>query len=178
MHNIYIVLTYSGTMLSKIVKIYTRKEYSHVSIALDEHLDKMFSFGRLNPYFPFWAGFVEESPNFGTFKRFSKTKTKIYSLEVNEAQYEKIQQIIQMFLKDRNQYHFNIIGLLAVALHLRVKREKSFYCAEFVKYVLDYSNLNISLPEIIKPNDFENIDGIREIYSGILREYNIPTDNS
>ena len=42
MKKIYIVLTYTGTILSKIVKIYTRREFSHVSIALDEDLKEMY----------------------------------------------------------------------------------------------------------------------------------------
>ena len=59
MSKIYIVLTYSGTVLSKLIKIYTQKEYSHVSISLDENLKQMYSFGRLNPYVPFVGGFVQ-----------------------------------------------------------------------------------------------------------------------
>ena len=79
MKKIYIVLTYTGTILSKIVKMYTRREFSHVSIALDEDLDQMYSFGRINAYNPFWAAFVQEGIDKGTFKRFKKTKTRIYS---------------------------------------------------------------------------------------------------
>ena len=69
MRKVYIVLTYTGTILSKIVKFYTRKEFSHVSISLDEKLDEMYSFGRIHAYNPFWAGFVHENKNKGTFKR-------------------------------------------------------------------------------------------------------------
>lgn len=173
MSKIYIVLTYSGTILSKLIKIYTQKEYSHVSISLDEDLRHMYSFGRLNPYVPFFAGFVQESPKFGTFKRFSKTKTKIYSLEVDERQYEKITRIIRKFDLEKEKYRFNIIGLLAVALNLKIKRERSFYCAEFVKYVLDNSNLQIDLPEIIKPDDFARIEGSHEVYTGKLTDYHV-----
>lgn len=171
MSKIYIVLTYSGTVLSKIVRIYTQKEFSHVSIALDENLKRMYSFGRLNPYSPFLAGFVQESPKFGTFKRFRKTMAKIYSLEVDERQYEKIIKIITKINLDRKNYKFNIVGLFAVALNMKIKRERSFYCAEFVKYVFDNSNLQLKLPEIIKPTDFENVNGICEVYEGMLSEY-------
>ena len=72
MKKIYIVLTYTGTWLSKVVRFYTRKDYSHVSISLDENLNNMYSFGRINPYNPFSCGFVKESPRHGTFKRFNK----------------------------------------------------------------------------------------------------------
>ena len=86
MKKIYIVLSFTGTILSRIVKLYTRKEYSHVSISLDKDLKHMYSFGRLNPYNPFWGGFVQESPNYGTFKRFKNSKIKIYSMEVSDEE--------------------------------------------------------------------------------------------
>ena len=173
MRKIYIVLTYTGTVLARLVKCYTKKEYSHVSIALDENLENMYSFGRLNPYNPFIGGFVQESPKYGTFKRFSKTRTKIYSLEVEDYQFEEIQNIILFILKNKDQYKFNVIGLFAVALHRSVKRKNHFYCAEFVKYVFEKSQLEVDLPELIKPDDFNNIDGSQMIYSGVLQNYNM-----
>lgn len=173
MKKIYIVLTYTGTWLSKVVKFYTRKDYSHVSISLDENLNNMYSFGRINPYNPFSCGFVKESPRHGTFKRFNKTKTKIYSLEVDEIQYEKIKKIIKDIQDNKNNYRFNLIGLFAVAFHLKIKRERYFYCAEFVKHVLDSSCVKVDLPNLIKPNDFEKLDCLNEIYSGKLIDYKI-----
>lgn len=174
MRKIYIILTYTGTILSKIVKIYTRKEYSHVSISLDSDLTQMYSFGRLNPYNPFTGGFVHEAVDKGTFKRFKKTKTKIYSLEIDEEKYEKLEKIINDIQQRKKLYKFNLIGLLAVALNVKIKREKYFYCAEFVKYVLEQSQV-LTLPDIIKPADFEKVQELDEVYQGILKEYK--TDN-
>lgn len=53
MRKVYIVLTHTGTLLSKIIKNFTKDEFSHSSIALDVELKQMYSFGRLNPYNPF-----------------------------------------------------------------------------------------------------------------------------
>lgn len=168
---IYIVLSYTGTILSRIVKVYTRKEYSHVSISLDKDLSHMYSFGRLNPYNPVWGGFVQESPHYGTFKRFKNTKALIYSLEVEEKDYEKIKHTIEEIQNNKKNYRFNVMGLIAVMAHYHLKREKCFYCAEFVKYVLDCSDVELDLPDMIKPDDFRNVQGIDIIYTGRLSEY-------
>lgn len=171
MKKIYIVLTYTGTILSKIVKMYTRREFSHVSIALDEYLEQMYSFGRINAYNPFWAGFVQEGIDKGTFKRFKKTKTRIYSLQVEDEQFEKVVQVINDIKNNKSEYNFNILGLIGVVLHYKVKREKYFYCAEFVKYVLEQSQIVCDLPDIVKPEDFKEIDNLNVVYTGSLREY-------
>lgn len=171
MKKIYIVLTYTGTILSKLVKMYTRREYSHVSIALDQELEEMYSFGRLYPYNPFLAGFVQEYKDKGTFKRFKNTKTRIYSLQVDDEQFDSLVNVIKNIKENKLDYHFNFWGLLGVIIHYKIKRENFFYCAEFVKYVLEQSNIEKDLPELIKPEDFKKISGLNIVYSGMLKEY-------
>ena len=173
MKKIYIILTHTGTTLSKIIKKYTKDEFSHVSISLDVKLENMYSFGRLKPYNPFIGGFVHEYINKGTYKRFYNTKAKMYSLEVDELQYDKLKRIINdiEIENEKERYKFNILGLLAVAFNKKISIKRSFYCAEFVKYVMEKSGININLPDIIKPEDFKKIDGLKLIYDGLLRKY-------
>lgn len=172
MKKIYIILTHTGTNLSKLIKNYTKDEFSHVSIALDRELKYMYSFGRLHPYNPFWAGFVHEFIDDGTFKRFYLTKARIYSLEVTEQQYQKIQEAIEKIEKEKEQYTFNILGLFAAGFRKKIARRKSFYCAEFVKHVLEEALVKTGLPEVAKPEDFKQIENLQEIYSGYLKKYN------
>lgn len=172
MKKIYIILTHTGTVLSNIVKYYTKYEYSHISIALDEELNKMYSFGRLNPYNPFWAGFVHEYIDKGTFKRFKDTKTEVYSLEITDNQYNSIEKIINKMIENKSKYKFNIIGLFAVSINKKVSTKNSFYCAEFVKYVVENAGVEMTLPEIIRPQDFKSQGNLKLVYTGLLREYN------
>lgn len=171
MKRIYIILTYTGTFLSKLVKIYTKHEFSHVSISLDQNLTQMYSFGRLNPYNPFVGGFVHEYIDKGTFKRFKETTAKVISFTISDEQYEKIQDIIYDMSKEADKYSFNLIGLIAVALNMKIRIKNTFYCAEFVKYVLENAGVDEKLPEIIKPEDFNKLIGIQEEYKGLLKEY-------
>ena len=89
MKKIYIVLTHTGTNLSKLIKSYTKDEFSHISIGLDRELKQMYSFGRLNPYNPIWGGFVHEYIDQGTFKRFYLTKAKVYEWQITIWKYKK-----------------------------------------------------------------------------------------
>ena len=173
MKRIYFILTYTGTILSRVIKIYTGNEFAHVSIALDPDLKEMYSFGRLNPYNPFLGSFVHEYINKGTFKRFKKTRTKLYSLVVSDEQYEKARKIITYFNDNKEKYKFNILGLICVSIHKKIKRKNSFYCAEFVKHVLKVSGVSEVnyLPQIIRPEDFKQIQGLRLEYEGLLRKY-------
>lgn len=176
MKEIYIVLTYTGTMLARVIKAFTGNEFAHVSIALDVELKNMYSFGRLNPYNPFIGGFVHEYIDDGTFKRFKNTVSKVYAIQIEDEKYEKLKNIISNIQDNRKDYTFNILGLFAAGIHIRLKYDKSFYCAEFVKYVLDKSKISTNLPDTIKPEDFKELENTnaKVIYTGLLREYRVP----
>lgn len=172
MQKIYIVLTHTGTLLSNVIKKYTKNEYSHISIALDKNLENIYSFGRLTPYNMFNAGFVKESLTSGTFKRFKETKTSVYETEITDEQYEIMKKEINRMYNSKEEYKFNIIGLFLVMFNKKIKLPKTFYCAEFVRYILNKANINIDyLPDIIKPEDFKNLKNVKLVYKGKLRKY-------
>lgn len=168
---VYLLLTYTGTFLSRVIKIYTRKKYSHASISLDKELDRLYSFGRLNAYNPFNGGFVHEGINIGTFKRFKKTKCALYSFEVTQEQYENIENVLDKFINSTERYRFNIIGLFLSGANIKLNRKNYYYCSEFVKYVLDEAKVETGLPVLVKPMDFLKMPDLHLEYEGVLKEY-------
>ena len=171
MKEIYIILTHTGTVLSRIIRCYTKDEYSHVSIALDKNLENMYSFGRLKPYTPLLAGFVQEYINKGTFRRFYNTQAKIFSMQITDEQYEKVRNIIEEFKANKSKYKFNMIGLCSAGFNIKIHPKNYFYCAEFVKYILDNVGIELGLPRVVKPEHFKDVKELKEIYAGLLREY-------
>ena len=171
MKNIYFIHTFTGTILSRIVKFYTKKPYSHISFALDDSLNKMYSFGRLNPYNPFIGGFVIENVHKGTFKRFNKTKTVIYKYSITDEQYDRLKADIRYFLRNHRKYKFNTLGLFFVMFNKKIERKNHFYCAEFVKYCMEKEDIITNLPKIVKPEDFIKVKEMHKVYTGRLHDY-------
>ena len=87
MKKIYILLMHTYTMPSKIVKIFTNYEYSHVGISLSRECDEIYSFGRKKINSILNGGFVVEKKDGEFFKKFNNTKCKIYELKVPEEKY-------------------------------------------------------------------------------------------
>lgn len=171
MKHIYFVLTDSGSVLSKIIKYFMKDEYAHVSIALDKRLEQMYSFGRLNPYNPFHGGFVHEFIYKGTFKRFKNTKARIIVINITDEQYKKLKQIIKETKRNRAIFKFNILGLFGIYFKYKRKKQNYFYCAEYIKFAIEKSNINLKLPELVRPENFKNIEGSKVIFNGLLQEY-------
>ncbi|MBP3685034.1 MAG: hypothetical protein J6J12_08760 [Oscillospiraceae bacterium] len=171
--HVYIVVSQTGTLLSRIMKLVTKAEFNHASISLAPDLDTMYSFGRLNPYNPFWAGFVKESPRWGTFKRFSKTRILVLDLEVTEEQYQQIQSRINIISANRHHYHYNYLGLYLAAFRIPYHHKRCYYCSEFVNHLLVRSRVAgaQNTRAIIQPMHFLSLPEAKPIYTGTLIDY-------
>ena len=169
---VYIVLSQTGTILSRILKLVTRAPYNHSSIALTDDLQTMYSFGRLHPYNPFVGGFVQESPAHGTFKRFKNTKIMVLETEISADAYSEVGQLIQQMMKEQAIYHYNYLGLFMAALRIPVKKRNCYYCSEFVKAMVLRMNLPGAeeIPAIVKPMHFLTVPH-KMVYTGKLQEY-------
>ena len=133
----------------------------------------MYSFGRKYTYIAFIGGFVKEGSSFGTFKRFYNTEISVYELEVTDEQYEKACERIEYVKAHKDEYKFNILGMALAGINKKVNREKTFYCAEFVKAVLEQSGIikKGDLPKVIKPEHFKEIPNGKLIYKGLFKTY-------
>jgi len=172
---IYIVLTKTQTMLSRAIRLATKYKYNHTSLALDIGLEPMYSFGRLRPHNPFIGRFVEESIHRGFFKSFPMTCCLVLELSVDDETYVKLQTLIIGFKSKQKDYKYNIRGLFLAGVKIDMKyRKNKFYCTQFVKHVLNEAGVDISiLPECVTPNDFNQIEGVKTVYEGLLKEYSI-----
>lgn len=169
----YVIVSQTGTILSRIIKLVTRSAYNHVSVSLHNDLSTMYSFGRINPYNPVVGGLVIESPGFGTFARFKNTEVVILKVQITPGQKEKLRKRLEKMYSKRKLYHYNYIGLFLAAIHIHYKKKNCFYCSEFVREVLVRSSIlnKESFEKIVHPMRFLNIDGLNVIYTGKLRQF-------
>lgn len=172
--NLYIVLSQTGTMLSRVLHWITKAEYNHVSISLSKDIEPMYSFGRRHPYNPIWGGFVKESKYAGTFKRFKKTDALVMEVPVTKEQYRDVKQYIDNMYAQKEMYKYNTTGLFLGALHMDYHPQNAYYCSSFVKEVL-YENGILGMEDcvpIMQPAHFYELFSKYEIYKGKLQKYN------
>lgn len=173
MKKIYIITTYTGTMLSYLIRNISKTPYAHVSIALNEDLKPMYAFGRLNPKTPFFAGFVEENINEGLYAIKKNTKCRVYSLEITDTQYYSLYKNIMIVSDNRDDYDYDTKAL--VYFRPPKERKNKYVCSHFVADMLIKSNIDIFTKHghEIRPNDFYNLDSLTLEYEGLLSSYNI-----
>lgn len=167
---VYILLTNTCSLLSKMIKLYTKKPYNHASIAFDSHLTEVYSFGRKTARNPFIGGFVEEDVKAGLFKH---ADCVIFSFTVTEVQMQKMNHYLQGIEAQKKHYRYNFIGLFGVMFNKPIKRKKAFFCSQFVASVLkECDNIHFVKPlPLLAPYDLQNVSTFQLVYEGKLKDY-------
>jgi hypothetical protein len=167
---VYILLTNTGSFLTKLIKLYTKKPYNHASIALDCQLTEVYSFGRKTVRNPFIGGFVREDVKGGLFKQ---ADCVIYSLSVTEVQIQKLNHLLKEFEAQKKDYRYNFLGFIGVMFNIPIKRKNAFFCSQFVAFLLKESNIiDFDKPlSLITPHDLQSASKCQSIYEGRLKDY-------
>jgi hypothetical protein len=172
MPHIYIVLTQTGTNVSRAIKLFTRCPYNHSSLTDDAGLNEMFSFCRNYRRFPLPASFNKETVGNGTLGLFKQIPCEIYEIELTDEQYAQYKSIISHFIENRSKYEYNLLGLWTIPFKKNFPRKNKYVCSQFVAYVL--SQLEIKLNKEIflnSPEDLRYISCAKLVYSGELNRY-------
>lgn len=152
--NIYIVLTRTTTVLARLIAHVTGDQYTHASIALDQDISVMYSFGRKQRYNPFIGGFCQEYMDQGVLGDCRVLPYALLRIKVTQAQYDKVQTLLQTYIQNADQYHYNYAGLLFARMGKQYKCSQRFYCSEFVYDLLEQcAIIQADQPTAIRPQE-------------------------
>ena len=167
---VYLILSDTGTLFTRMIKLYTKKPYNHASLSFDPHFSELYSFGRRRPRNPFVGGFVKESIHTGLLEQ---ARCAIYCCTISESQFQKMNHFIQQIEEQRDLYRYNLIGLFALALNKKIKRENAFFCSQFVSTVLKEGNvIEFSKhPSHVTPHDLQQVPLFQLVYQGDFEDY-------
>jgi len=171
--HLYVMLSMTGTPLSRAIRFTTKDPYSHCSISLDDKLHEMYSFGRLIKYTMIFAGLVHEVPDRNVYRIYDHTLCAIYEVDVTEEQYKEAKDYLRRLWNKRKYLSYNTPGLVLARFNRYPSIPNSYYCSQFVALVLQHVGVDFTTKNYraVRPNDFRNNPKLKLIYEGELRDY-------
>ena len=160
---VYIVFSKTNTLMGKVIRGVTRNVYNHVSLALEDDLEIMYSFGRYHINSPLVGGFILENPSRYLLGKKDVT-TKICTLSLEEEEYANLKSELLSFIADKSTIIYNSFSAVFSVFHKKLHIDKAYTCIEFVTSILKIDDvINIKeLEELLKDN---------VIYEGSFKEY-------
>ena len=115
---IYILLTRFPGLDAKALSYYTRFPYSHASVGLEEDTNIFYSF--------VVKGFIVE--DIARYCRADRPPfpCALYELEVTQAVYDRVKDLLQNFVKHRSTLRYSYWGLLLSLIHIPWKLKNRY----------------------------------------------------
>ncbi|MBQ8218894.1 MAG: hypothetical protein IJZ79_04000 [Bacilli bacterium] len=175
MKKIYIILMHTHTIPSKLIKLFTRYEYSHVGLSLDKSCNTIYSFGRKKFNTILNSGFSIEKKTGEFFNKFNKTTCCIYEVNITDKQYEKVSKILNDMKAHTEKYKYDYLGLIPRFFGIPITKKNRYVCSYFVATILEKTEIYSFDKKtcFVIPSDFEKIDKFIEIYRGSYKMYNL-----
>ena len=168
---VYILVSQSGTGISKMLRRVTHDPYNHVSLALDAELQKMYSYGRRRLHNPLVGGFVHETPQTGVFGHYPEADAVVVKLPMSAEEYTKLQTRMQEMYRRRLEYRYDFLGLALAFFGKAKERRQKSYCSKFVAGELRTAGVTMPQKTVFRPVDFLTLDRGETVFSGKLRAY-------
>ena len=172
MKSLYIFLTRTESIVSKIVHFFTNDTYTHSAIAFDRELVDIYSSARKNGINMFPAGPCREHLDRGFYARVGKTPCAIYELKVTDEVYDRAKDEVDWFMQHQDDFKFSALGIIACKFGVAWQRKNKYFCSQFVAEILRRSGA-AELPKInclMRPSDYMILDGLTKIFEGDIGE--------
>jgi len=167
---VYILLSRTKTIPSRVVHAIDGGKYSHVSIATTLDTDSFYSYARRDEHNFLIGGLVKESTRKGVFSHYPECFCALYSLEVDDKTYKKLCRLLNEYLKRYDLCKYSFFAILPMMFGYKRDLKYKMTCSQFVALLL-YKSGAAKLPKhpsLMKPNDFLHIPNIKLLYNGTL----------
>lgn len=170
MKNVYVLLTRSQTLLSRLIRACTGDGYTHVSVAFDDELRTLLSFARRRAALPLPAGLVRERLDDGYYDAHRYIPCALYALGMDDADFRRIRRRAETMFEHSRAYDYSIRGLALCRLGIAERRPGKYFCSQFVGELLgERGGLRLPKPpELMRPQDFAGLRELRCLYRGRL----------
>ncbi len=168
MSYIYVMLTRTNTVYSRLIHALTGDAYTHVSIGLGHGAGELYSFSRKKARLPLPSPIVREDVPGSYLALHPRTRCALYRVQVPQETRERVRKLVGDMYERRENYHYSLIGAALCKLDIAHERAEHYFCSQFVAEVLGKCGA-VALPKnasLMRPADFAALPELEEIYSG------------
>lgn len=160
MARLFVVFSRTKCRMGSFVRVCTHEYYNHVSVALDDRFDEVYSFARLKRKTPLCGGFVREGA-----ERFRSedgiAEIAVCAVEIEDENMPAVRELLSDMALRHERYIYNVLSAMCAPVRLAVRVPDSYTCVEFALLVLRKAGIEVQkrfysvddLYELLRPGE-------------------------
>ena len=148
---LYLMVSRTDTNIGRIIRVFSRYPYNHVSLSIDPSLREWVSFGRFRKDTPLYAGFIRE-----TVERYlsndGDTPVRLFRMAITPMKYNELKNLFENAGYGETKLIYNLYDAVASCIRVKIPIRGAYTCLSFANTVLGKRYLNIrELNEDLRP---------------------------
>lgn len=136
MRYLYVMLSRTDTGMGRFIRFFTRGEYNHVSLSVDDRLQKFISFARYRQDVPLAGGIVAETPE-RLLSCGNVIPVRLFRLEISTSEAQQLEELFAQ--AEKAPLVYNSLGAILSSCHIPCSVPGAYTCLEFAGAVLGKS---------------------------------------
>lgn len=144
---IYVVLFSNDSTISKLIKFWTKSEFSHCAIGFDKKLEKIYSFAQSRDGEKSRVGFVQDDIH-----NYHDMNIKVYAIAIPYKAIYYIKKTIKDYIDHMASSSYNVLAILSILINKQLKLLMNRYtdkynmiCSQFVYTILTLCNIHMNI---------------------------------
>ncbi len=164
---LYVVLFSNDTLISKLIKMWTKSEFSHCAVGLDKKMNDIYSFAMDSDTGAKRIGFVKDG-----ISRYHDINIKVYAIAIPFKYIYRLKKFFKDYIENSKKTSYNILAILSILIHKQLSLLNRYYdkysmiCSQFVYTVLClchiYDNMQNRKSYQISPKDIGSILDVKQ----------------
>lgn len=157
---VYVVLFSNDSIVSKLIRMWTKSDFSHCAIGFDNTLENIYSFAKdREDTTKNRVGFVRDN-----IKNYPDLNIKVYAIAIPFKYVYRLKKVFTEYIAHKMETSYNTLAILSIVINKQLRKlnehfdKYSMICSQFVYTALSMCNIQLGINKVsyqVSPKDID-----------------------
>lgn len=156
---VYVVLFSNDSIVSKLIRMWTKSDFSHCAIGFDKTLENIYSFAKDRDTTKNRVGFVRDN-----IKNYPDLNIKVYAIAIPFKYVYRLKKVFTEYIAHKMETSYNTLAILSIVINKQLRKlnehfdKYSMICSQFVYTALSMCNIQLGINKVsyqVSPKDID-----------------------
>lgn len=157
---VYVVMFSNDSIVSKLIRMWTKSDFSHCAIGFDKTLENIYSFAKdREDTTKNRVGFVRDN-----IKNYPDLNIKVYAIAIPFKYVYRLKKVFTEYIAHKMETSYNTLAILSIVINKQLRKlnehfdKYSMICSQFVYTALSMCNIQLGINKVsyqVSPKDID-----------------------
>ena len=167
---VYVVLFSNDSIVSKLIRMWTKSDFSHCAIGFDKKLENIYSFTKdREDATKNRVRFVRDN-----IKNYPDLNIKVYAIAIPFKYVYRLKKVFSEYIEHKMETSYNTLAILSIVINKQLRKlnehfdKYSMICSQFVYTALSMCNIQLGINKVSYQVSSKDIDMTLDVKKNVI----------